>query len=234
MSSDFRFEYQEPSGSHHAKSPSGLRRRFVPKENASWRWWLTLCSFAAALWVGLSDRHQSGQGLDPLSRGVILGAALTALAILPSPPSAGAQTQQICTSLEVLILLDESGSIDRNDPHQRRIEAARRYVTHLGKSQEVQISLALAVDQWLFDASCAALPGVSLDQEALPTPSREEVVWSGSPGESCQSWSPPSRFWQVVGMSVSTPTMNLRSTTTLKLLSSVSPSSFGTVDSPDL
>ena len=69
--------------------------------------------------------------------------AVTLLAALPRPATS-AQTPQVCDSLEVLILLDESGSIDTNDPHDQRIEATKEYLANLRTSRQVDISVAVA------------------------------------------------------------------------------------------
>ena len=69
--------------------------------------------------------------------------AVTLLAVLPRS-GAQAQTPQTCNSLEVLILLDESGSIDTNDPRNRRIDATKEYLANLRANQQVDISVALA------------------------------------------------------------------------------------------
>ena len=69
--------------------------------------------------------------------------ALTLLAVLPGSV-ARAQTPQTCNSLEVLILLDESGSIDTNDPRNRRIDATKDYLANLRANRQVDISVALA------------------------------------------------------------------------------------------
>ncbi len=96
--------------------------------------------------VRIPDRHPSGQGPYSLRRimlGFCLVTAVVWYAVLPDTV-VEAQLSPTCSSIDVLILLDESGSIDRNDPHDRRIEAAKQYLVDLGKHEDIKISVALA------------------------------------------------------------------------------------------
>lgn len=96
-----------------------------------------------SLVVLLSDRHQNRPGFDVMKR---YAALIVAAVVLPvvSPGPMKAQTAQVCDSLEVLILLDESGSIDTNDPGNLRIDATKDYLANLRTNQQVDISVALA------------------------------------------------------------------------------------------
>ena len=94
--------------------------------------------------VRLPDRHKDRAGPDTLNRNTALVVvAVTLLAALPRTATS-AQTPQVCDSLEVLILLDESGSIDTNDPNNQRIEATKEYLANLRTNRQVEISVAVA------------------------------------------------------------------------------------------
>jgi len=79
-----------------------------------------------------------------LSRHISVAVATLVTLTILLPSLSRAQDSPTCGSLEVLILLDESGSIDNSDPENRRIGAAKQYLDDLERNEDVDISVALA------------------------------------------------------------------------------------------